>query len=404
MPESAGDDLAVLVGSRVKWHRRRRGLSLQELAQLVGHTKRWMTLLEQEGRGALRLDNLIDLARVLRIDDLSSLVGRRFTATGLEMPDHPAVPEVRKVLTHTLLAAAPEVAPCSTERLKDRVRHAWDAWHVSRTQNTQLGLLLPGLLRDTAALTRTTSGAQRRAAYEVATSVYLLGQRFAYGVRAMQLAAQFTERALLAADASENPSLMALAGWGSAMTSLTAQQPREAEETALAALRHVARPASAEEQSLHGALLLFAAMGAASDRRAGDAWRYWEAAKQAAASLGGHVGVETMFSATNVGIYSVAVNVECGRSSAAVASAAQLDPTRIPSTNRRAQHFIDLARSHHQAGDRDSARGALLDSARASAETIAFNPDGRRLVAEIVRQTHTLDDEFAGLAERLGLP
>lgn len=404
MPESAGDDLAVLVGSRVRWHRRRRGLSLQELAQLVGHTKRWMTLLEQEGRGALRLDNLIDLARVLRIDDLSSLVGRRFTATGLEMPEHPAVPEVRKVLTHTLLAAAPEVAPCSTERLEGRVRHAWDAWHVSRTQNTQLGLLLPGLLRDATALTRATSGAQRRAAYEIATSVYLLGQRFAYGVRAMQLAAQFTERALLAADASENPYLMALAGWGSAMTSLTAQQPREAEETALAALRHVVRPASVEEQSLHGALLLFAAMGAASDRRAGDAWRYWEAAKQAAASLGGHVGVETMFSATNVGIYAVAVNVECGRSSAAVASAAQLDPMRMPSTNRRAQHFIDLARSHHQAGDRDSARGALLESARASAETIAFNPDGRRLVAEMVRQTHTLDDEFSGLAERLGLP
>ncbi|MFI1408909.1 hypothetical protein ACH4Y0_03075 [Streptomyces sp. NPDC020707] len=363
-----------------------------------------MTLLEHEGRGALRLDNLVDIARALRIDDLSSLVGRRFTATGLELPEHPAVPEVRRVLTRTLLVAAPEVAPCSAERLKGRVRHAWDAWHVSRTQNTQLGLLLPGLLWDTTALIRTTSGAQRRAAYEVATSVYLLGQRFAYGVRALQLAAQFTERALLAADSSENPYLVALAGWGSAMTSLTAQQPHEAEETALTALRHVARPASAEEQSLHGALLLFAAMGAASDRRAGDAWRHWKAAEKTAADLGGHVGVETMFSATNVGIYAVAVNVECGRSSAAVASAAQLDPERIPSTNRRAQHFIDLARSHHQAGDRESARGALLESARASEETIAFNPDGRCLVAEMVRQNYTWDDEFADLAERLGLP
>ncbi|MET7490286.1 helix-turn-helix domain-containing protein [Streptomyces sp. NPDC005538] len=403
MPESAGDDLAVLVGRRVKWHRRRRGLSLQELAQLVGHTKRWMTLLEQEGRGALRLDSLIDLARALRIDDLSSLVGRRFTATGLEMPEHPAVPEVRKALTHTLLEPAPEVATRSTVRLEGRIRHAWDAWHVSRTQNTQLGLLLPGLLRDSTALTRATAGAQRREAYAIATSVYLLGQRFAYGVRATQLAAQFTERALLAADASESPYLLALAGWGSAMTSLTAQRPQEAEETALVALRHVARPASVEEQSLHGALLLFAAMGAASDRRAGDAWRYWEAARHAAASLGGHAGVETMFSVTNVGIYAVAVNVECGRSSAAVASAAELNPKQMPSTNRRAQHFIDLARSHHQAGDRESARGALLESKRASEETIAFNPDGRRLVAELVRQAHPLDDEMADLAEQLGL-
>jgi hypothetical protein len=362
-----------------------------------------MGLLEQEGRGALRLDNLIDLARALRIGDLSSLVGRRFTATGLELPEHPAVPEVRKALTHALLEPTPDVAPCSTVRLEGRIRHAWDAWHVSRTQNTELGLLLPSLLRDATALTRTTSGAERRKAYAIATSAHLLGQRYAYGVRAMKLAAQFTDRALSAAEASGDPYLLALAGWGSAMTSLTAQQPQEAEETALAALRQIARPASVEEQALRGALLLFAAMGAASDRRAGDAWRHWEAAAKAAASVGGHVGVETMFSTTNVGIYAVAVNVECGRSSAAVASAAQLDPKQMPSTNRRAQHFIDLARSHHQAGDISSARRALLESEKASTETIAFNPEGRLLVAGIIRETRALDDDFASLAERLGL-
>ncbi|WP_019061541.1 helix-turn-helix domain-containing protein [Streptomyces prunicolor] len=403
MPESAGDDLAGLIGTRVEWHRRRRGLSRRELSTLVGHTERWLSLLEQEGRGALRLDNLIDLARALRIADLSSLVGRRFSATALDMPEHPAVPEVRKALTNALLASAPEEPPGSAASLERRIRHAWDAWHVSRTQNTQLGLLLPGLLRDATALTRTSSGTQRRRAYAIATSVHLLGQRYAYGVRAMELAAKFTDRALSAAVTSEDAYLMALAGWGSAMTSLTAQQPQDAEETALAALHHVARPVSVDEQSLRGALLLFAAMGAAGDRRAGDAWRHWEAADRIATNIGGHVDMQTMFGATNVGIYAVAVNVECGRSSAAVASAAQLNPRDIPSTNRRAQHFIDLARSHFQAGDHESVRGALLASERASKETIAFNPEGRQIVSDIIRTNRSVDDGIAGLAERLGL-
>ncbi|MEW2498170.1 hypothetical protein AB0942_32235 [Streptomyces nodosus] len=400
MPES--DDLAVRIGSNVEWHRRRRGLSKAHLSRLVGRTDKWLCLLEQEGRGALRVDNLINLARAMRIDDLSSLVGRRFGTTGLELPEHPAVPEVRRALTQSLLEPLPDVAPCPEERLESRIRYAWETWHVSRTQNTQLGLLLPELLRDVTALTRTASGAQRRKAYAIATSVHLLGQRFAYGVRAMTLAAQFTDRALSAADHSENTYLMALAGWGSAMTSLAARQPQEAEETALVALRHLAQPASVDEMSLRGALLLFAAMGAAGERRSLDAWRHWKAARRVAARVGGHVGVETMFGSTNVGIYAVAINVECGKSSAAVTRAAELNPKQIPSTNRRAQHYIDLARGHHQAGDYDSAREALLDSERASAETIEFNPEGRQLLAKLL-EDRAIDEEIAGLAERIGL-
>jgi transcriptional regulator with XRE-family HTH domain len=403
MPEPAGDDLARLIGERVERQRRRRGLSRSQLSQLVNRTERWMGFLEQEGRGALRLDNLIDLARAMRIDDLSALVGRRFTATALEVPEHPAVSEIRHALTHSLLDQVSDAQRCSPAHLEFRIRHAWEAWHVSRTQNTQLGLLLPDLLRDTTALTRATTGARRRMAYAIATRVYLIGQRFAYGVRALNLAVQFTDRALLAADMSDDPRLMALAGWGSAMTSLTAQEPLEAEQTALAALRHVARPASTSDASVRGALLLFAAMGAASDRRTVDAWHHWEEAERVATEIGRHVDVETMFSAVNVGIYAVAVNMECGRTSNAVTSAADLDPKRMPSSNRRATHFIDLARTYDKAGDRDAARRALLDSVEASTETIVFNPDGRRLVASLARAGVAPNDELVNLADILGL-
>ncbi|MGW4205681.1 hypothetical protein [Streptomyces sp. NPDC004726] len=52
---AAKPHLASVVGERVEWHRRRRGLSRRELGAMVGHTERWGCLLESEGRGALRL-------------------------------------------------------------------------------------------------------------------------------------------------------------------------------------------------------------------------------------------------------------------------------------------------------------------------------------------------------------
>ncbi|MCM2393165.1 helix-turn-helix domain-containing protein [Streptomyces albipurpureus] len=396
-------DLAGVAGERVEWHRRRRGLSRRELGALVGHTERWVCLLETEGRGALRLDNLISIARALRLDDLSTLTGRRFTATSLDLPEHPAVPEVRQALTHALLQPPPEQPPCTLTALEQRIRHAWAAWHVSRTQNTSLGLLLPSLLRDATALTRTATGSRIRDTHAMATRVHLLGQRFAYSVRAMDLAVQFTDRALLSATAADSTPLTTLAGWASAMTSLTAHQPQEAEDTALITLRHLPHPATAEESSLRGALLLFAAMGAAADRRPDEAWTHWKAAEESAQSLGTYVHPETMFGQTNVAIYAVAVNIECGRTNAAVASAQQLDPRHMPSANRRAQHFIDLARSHHQAKDRPATRGALLESVAASRETIVFNPLGRQLAHDLVRNAPPDDTEVANLAQHLGL-
>ncbi|MEV8544498.1 helix-turn-helix transcriptional regulator [Streptomyces sp. NPDC051572] len=403
MTEPDGATLDVLIGGKVELVRRQRGLSRLEVARMTGHSKRWLGQLEAEGRGATRLENLIALARALRVADLSSLVGHQFTATALETPQHPSVPEVRKALTIELLDPAPGGTPCTAASLERRIIDAWDTWHTSRRQHTELGLLLPSLLRDATTLARTASGTQASRANSIAARVHLLGQRYAYGVRAMDLAAQFTDRALLAAVASGNSYLVALAGWGAAMTSLTAQRPQEAEDTALAALRHIAHPKNDDEKSLRGALLLFAAMGAAGERRTDDAWRHWTEADDIADEIRDHREVQTMFSSTNVRIYEVAVNVEIGRSSAAVAAATRLDPAQMKSTNRLAQYYIDLAKGYLQEGDRAAASGAILESAEASEETIAFSPEGRHAVRRIIRETRTVEEGIALLAERLGL-
>ena len=396
----------LTTGERVKWHRERRGIRRKALAELVGRSEEWLRLLEVEGRGAERLSNLIDIARALGMSDTSMLVGfdlRPLTATGV--PEHPAVAEVRLALSLAVLAPATDSPRCTLNSLQERVQHAWTAWRVSRAQYAALGAVLPDLLTDAIALARSAPGIERRAAHKLLTHVYLLAQRFAFCVNAPSLATRCTDRALLAADQADNPELLALAGWASAMTSLAAGEPGEASEIALCAREHVPVARTPREAALRGSLLLFAAVGAARACRPADAWRHWDEAAAIAGRLPpGYQHPHTQFSSANVAVYGVVLDVDTGNATVAADRAASLDPHEIPSTNRRAQHFIDLARSHHRAGDAAQVLPALLASVAESRETILYSSDARDLVLTLVRACRTdQSPQLARLAQMLDI-
>jgi hypothetical protein len=377
----------LTTGERVKWHRERRGMSRKAAAQLVGRSEEWLRLLEVEGRGAERLSNLIDIARALGMNDASMIIGfdlRPLSTTGV--PEHPAVANVRLALSLAVLPPAADRPPCSLRSLEERVQHAWTAWRVSRAQYTALGAVLPDLITDAVAVARSASAIEHRTAHKVLTHVYLLAQRFAFCVSAPALATRCTDRALLAAGQADNPELLALAGWASAMTSLAAGEPSEAAEIALAARQHVPGTNSPREAALRGSLLLFAAMGSARARHPADAWRHWDEAAGIAEQLHhGYQHPHTQFSSANVAVYGVALDVETGNATVAADRATRLDPSTIPSTNRRAQHFIDVARSHQQAGSLAQVLPALFASVAESRETILYSPDARALVLAQVR-------------------
>ena len=377
----------LTTGDRVKWHRERRGIRRKALAELVGRSEEWLRLLEVEGRGAERLSNLIDIAHALGMDDASMLVGfdlRPLRTT--DVPEHPAVAEVRLALSLAVLAPADDGAPCTLHSLQERIQHAWTGWRVSRAQYVALGAVLPGLLTDSIKSARSAPESERRAANELLTHVYLLAQRFAFCVSAPSLATRCTDRALLTAGQTENPQLLALTGWAAAMTACAAGEPGEASEIALSAMKHVPVARSPREAALRGSLLLFAAIGAARARHPADSWRHWDEAATIAERLpAGYQHPYTQFSQANVAVYGVVLDVETGNATVAAHRAASLDPHEIPTTNRRAQHFIDVARSHHRAGDRAQVVPALLASVAESRETILYSSDARELVLAHVR-------------------
>lgn len=386
--KSSADPLTT--GERVKWHREKRGIRRKALAELVGRSEEWLRLLEVEGRGAERLPNLIEISRALGMSDLSMLVGfeiRPLNSSGV--PEHPAVAEVRMALSRALLVPTAGDPSCTLTSLEKRIQHAWTAWRISRTQYTSLGVLLPDLLTDAIRFARHAPPAEHRAAYRTLTHAYLLAQRFAFCVGAPALATRCTDRALLAADQADDPELLALAGWAAAMTSLAANLPGEASEIALCAGEHLLRPGNEREAALRGSLLLFAAMGAARDCRPADAWRHWDEAAVFAERLRhDYQHPQTHFSGANVAVYGVALEVETGNATAAAGRAARLDANEIPSTNRRAQHYIDVARGHYQAGRAGDALSALLASVAESRETILYSPDARDLVLALIRSSN----------------
>lgn len=396
----------LTTGERVRWHREKRGIRRKALAELVGRSEEWLRLLEVEGRGAERLGTLIEISRALGMSDISMLVGfdvRPLNPAGV--PEHPAVAEVRIALSRALLAPASGSPPCTVESLRDRVQHAWTGWRISQMQYTALGTVLPALLTDAIGLARSAPAEERRPAHKLLTHVYLLAQRFAFCVGAASLATRCSDRALLAADQADDPELLALAGWASAMTSLAADQPAEASEIALWAGMHIPSPGNAREVALRGSLLLFAAMGAARVCRPADAWRYWDEAAVFAEQLRhDYQHPQTQFSGANVAVYGVALEVETGNATAAANRAARLDPSEIPSSNRRAQHYIDVARGHHQASRNGQVLPALLASVSESRETILYSSDARDLVLALVRSAKLHQDpQLAELAQLLDI-
>jgi transcriptional regulator with XRE-family HTH domain len=400
---------ALSIGERVTWQRKRLGMSRKSVAELLGRSEEWLRLLEVEGRGTERLGTLVDLARVMRLSDLSALTGYTFTATpsGLEVPEHPAVPEIRLALSRSLLTPADPARVCTLTALQHRVDQAWAAWRESRRQYTALGILLPELLTDAIHASRIATAHDRRVAHTLLAHSYMLGQRFAYCVGAADLATQCTDRALLAAHTADDPGLLALAGWTAAMSSLVARRPAEAAELSLAAAAHVTHPATWEQAALRGSLLLFAAMGTVEQRKSADAWRFWDEASL----LADHIGHDyqhpyTQFSGANVANYGVALEIESGNASAAVNRAGRLNPGDLPSTNRRATYYIDLARGHERRGEREGVLGALLACSAESEETIAFSGEARQLVTGLIRAfkpRHKDHHQVAQLAARLGI-
>jgi transcriptional regulator with XRE-family HTH domain len=402
------------IGRRVAYWRGRRKMSQQVFADRLGKSKSWVDKVE---RGVRRLDKfsvVYEIADVLQVD-VQLLLGKDVERRPETQNciDQVEVEEIRAALERydqmsAFFHAVPNSPPLT--EMQKAVSHAWLTY-----QHAKYGVLartLPKLLRDAQAAD------SAHAASEAAPhAAHLLGQVYQIASSALRKVGEH-ELSWLAADRSIAVSqragdqlLAGLASYrvGSALLALGRVRP-SLEVNVNIANRLAPSPdprLKGERLSVYGMLLLNGAMAAA---RIGDSATVRDllcGAEQASLELGGDFNhYWTSFGPTNVQLHRCATAVELGDGRTAVDTHEKIDVVGFNALlpERRAHHYLDIARGYNQIGNVDKASEMLLEGDRLAPSEIRCRPLAHEVLSDVLRRTRgTPPAPIAELAEQMGV-
>jgi transcriptional regulator with XRE-family HTH domain len=411
MPEQTDPESTLSVGERIKVLRESRGMSRPTLAQLCGRGPDWLKKIESGERELRSHTLLLRLAAALQLSDLSVITGNTDGPSApvpLGRLNHPVMPAIWAAVMQRTMGPTTR-GPFDPAILQGRVDQSWRLWHTSEHNRTEVGALLPDLIRDAEAAVRTLDGNERRASLVALSDVYrLTGQATAY-VAPAELAWVVADRALAAAQDADQPAAIAAAAWNMGNILRETSYPEEALRVVNEAADLI-RPhldnAPDDWRGVYGALQLHAAVTAAREGREGDAWRYWGNGDQVAKSLPpAYVHPSTVFGRANVDFHAVSVATDLRKSQKAIGLADDIDPDTMPSVERQARLWVEVARGHLQRGDRTAALHVMQMAHRIGAETVAYTPSARHVAADLWRSApRAMRKEASHLAEVVGIP
>lgn len=197
-------------GQRVERLRRAAGLSREQLAGLAGLSPTTIKFVEN-GRRSLTLRAAQQIAPHLGVRDLGDLFGPQVTLSLDGRPSHPAIGDVRRALTawHISVSGEPE----SPDYLRGAVDSAWQTWHTSRHQRTEVSVILPGLLAATQRATRLHTGEDRRASLALLAQAHHLAQAYLAWHGDRELCWLTVDRGMAAALDADDPLAIAQSTW-----------------------------------------------------------------------------------------------------------------------------------------------------------------------------------------------
>ncbi|MBG0826123.1 helix-turn-helix domain-containing protein [Planomonospora sp. ID91781] len=404
--ESLGPVLTV--GQRIKLLRESRGMTREVLAGLVGKSPSWLKRVENgEIQQQPRLPMLLQLAEALKVRDLSEITGdqsmpvRMFTG-----PGHPALHDVRAAINTMPFQANGTVQPL--RYLRERLDTAWRTRHLAPDHRTALGQILPELIRDVQLTASLYQGDDRRRAQSLLAETYGLAQMFLAYQPAQDLLWRVADRALMAAQESEDPLALSCAVWFLSQAHRDSgdfEAARAINEQGMAALQPYMDDPSVPLLAMWGALSFELAFTTARTGDVAEAWRYWDEASRVADRLpADYYQPWTSFSRVIMGAHAVTVAVELrqGGESARQADGAEAIP--IPSRPRRGRHLIEVARAHQIRRDPAAVLGTLQLAEQTAPETIKYNGYARRMTLELVESGPVaLRGQARDLADKIAL-
>lgn len=382
----ATTDRDIEIGKRLEGLRRRAGFTRPQLAGLAAISPETVKKVEL-GNRRLTLDVARRLAQHLGIRDLGEIYGPE-TALSLDgRPPHPHVPTVRTALTSWPLAVAGE--PQTPTYLDGAVDSAWNNWHSSRHQRSEAGAALPGLITDAQRSVRLLDGNDRRRALAAMSEVYHLGQAYLAWHGDRELMYLCVDRGMSTALDADDPLAIARSSWYAAHLLRSVGRGDEA-----LALLHDARqlvtPLVDDGKHAEAEMLADIELCDGLTRaRTGDqgAWARLTRADEIVRRVlpDGYVGVRTRVSSALVDVYAVMYAVDLGDSDEARRLSERLDPARIPSTERRGRHYVELARAADLEGSPEATLLLMQRALATSPETVTYSPVARELARQLAR-------------------
>ncbi|MGI5392499.1 helix-turn-helix domain-containing protein [Streptomyces sp. CA-251251] len=397
----------LTIGERVAWYRRRRGLSQEVLAGLVGRTVDWLSKAENNRIDLDRLSVIKALADALDVT-LGDLLAEPTLLEWTADSGTRTVPALRTALMNyrqltPLLGVTTEGEPTSLDELRSSVAEVWDAYQDSRYGFATRRL--PLLLADALIAVQAYQGRERERAYELMAMTYQGAAMVLTKLGETDLAWIAADRGLAAAQQSGN-AVITGSLFRSVAHCLLSNGRFDAAVQLVGDAGQYLRPGlndpTPEFLSVYGTLYLAGSMASArADDRAttGD---FLEQADQAARRLGADANhVWTAFGPTNVAIHRVATAAELGDMQIAVDLGPQIDTAGLP-TERRTRHHLEVARVLSAHNRMDDALAKVLEAESWAPEQVRSHYLARELVLTWVRgQRGRPSRSLADLADRL---
>ncbi len=212
---------------------------------------------------------------------------------------------------------------------------------------------------------------------------------------------------MAAADRSEDDLLVAGAAWRLAVVLRHNGRLQESTDGPLAAADALRSRVtdSAHHASMYGALMLKAAVGAASLGDHTAVRDHLSECDQAAALTGDRNDFWLAFGPTNVAIHRVWLATELGDPIDALRKAAHVDDTALPPelAERRTSHLITVAWSHYLRRRDDDALDALAAARTAAPEQLMCTHRVHDMLRQMVRRDRRSRRRLRELAEFVGL-
>jgi transcriptional regulator with XRE-family HTH domain len=406
---SADVDPGLPVGRRIKHFRERAGMSRPVLAAMVGKSAEWLKAVENGRLQTPRLPILLRIAEALELDDLALLVGN-CVAVPVQVfagAAHAALPAVQAALTDYRITPASTQVP-KIDHLALRLRQAWHVRHSSSDHRTQLGALLPGLIRDAQIAARTAAREDVRQARRVLAGVYRLADFYVAYQPAPELVWMVADRAVNEGQLVDDPYEIAGGVW--AMVQALRDAGRWDEAVGLATdgaqqLEPYLKPGPDDWRGMWGALQAEIAYVHARRGRHGEAWAHWERADDIARRLGpDYRHIQTSFSQAVMSAHATTLGVELRRPGEALRAAYGFEADSISSLARRSRHLIEVARGHQQRDERTSVLALLTSAERVANETIRYNGFARDMLIDLsARPPSGTRDDVRSLCQRVGI-